>query len=117
MCLVIILSQFLAVVFRFLTQPGKEQALWPGLDSSVLQATALSLSKTLPTWLTPEARQALDLQNRELLRTSLLSDQKALVGPGCLETVGGRQSCGSEEQMGCAVLVAGDQTRPEEGHR
>lgn len=83
MCLVIILSQFLAVVLRFLTQPGKEQALWPGLASSVLQATALGLSKILPTWLTPKARprQALDLQNHELLRTSLLSEQKALGRP------------------------------------
>lgn len=43
--------------------------------------------------------------------------RRPLVGPGCLEAVGGRQSCGSEEQMGCAVLVAGDQTRSEEGHR
>lgn len=83
MCLVIILSQFFAVVLRFLTQPGKEQALRPGLDSSVLQATAPGLSKILPAWLTPEVRpgQALDLHNRELLRTSLLSDQKALGRP------------------------------------
>ncbi|XP_023620828.1 uncharacterized protein LOC106699327 isoform X3 [Myotis lucifugus] len=71
---------------RFLTQPGKEQALWPGLDSSVLQATALGLSKILPTWLTREARprQALDLQNRfslaravrtHLTRTSILQSE------------------------------------------
>lgn len=48
MCLVIILSQFLAVVLRFLTQPGKEQALWPGLDSSVLQANSSGPLKDSP---------------------------------------------------------------------
>lgn len=127
MCLVIILSQFFAAVLRFFTQPGKEQALQPGLDCPVLQATALGLglSKTLPAWLTPEAGpgQALHLHNHELLYTNLLSDQQALGRPGCLKAVGGRQSCGREELRGCAVSVMGArgqctlQARPEEGHR
>lgn len=69
MCLLAILSGFLAVVLGVLSQLGKERAWLPGPASPQrFRPRTLGLSEMHPTWLTPQALAGpgLDLQNGEL---------------------------------------------------